>query len=358
MQKETIKDVRLSEEEEIFSPKELKKLFPIEKNEQNFINSSRHIISNIIHGRDSRLLVICGPCSIHNIDEAIDYAHRLKDLSIELNDYLYIVMRVYFDKPRTTIGWKGLINDPYMDGTFNIREGLKIARNLLLKLIKMNLPLATEVLDVYSPKYIGDMFSWSSIGARTTESQIHREIASGLSTPVGFKNNTDGSIEVAINAIHAASSSHHFIGINQFGTVCLLQTYGNPDGHIILRGGKNPNYYPKDIASCEQKIIKSGLPVALLIDCSHGNSNKNYIRQIDVAESILMQIKSGNRSIIGIMLESYINAGNQSIKLFHKKIQYGISVTDACIDWDSTDKLLRKLHNEIQLIPSRTIRGL
>ncbi|WP_395479784.1 3-deoxy-7-phosphoheptulonate synthase [Candidatus Curculioniphilus buchneri] len=341
-------NLHLIDEKIIITPNELKRQFPLSKIDQNAITKSRHTIADIIHGRDPRLLVICGPCSINDIDAACDYAYRLQDLSMKLSNKLYIAMRVYFEKPRTIIGWKGLINDPYMDGSLDIESGLKIARNLLLKLIKINLPLATEMLDPNNPQYLGDLFSWSAIGARTTESQPHREIASALATPVGFKNGTHGNLETAINAIRAAALSHRFMGVNQAGQLCLLQTYGNPNGHIILRGSSNkPNYYPKDIISCEKKMAEAEIPISLMIDCSHSNSSKDYRRQTEVAQSVLAQIKEGNRSIIGLMLESYINAGNQSAELPREDMRYGVSITDACIDWKSTNNLLYQLHNEL-----------
>lgn len=358
MQKDALNNVHISDEQVMITPEELKRQFPLSEAEQHAIAESRRTIADIIHGRDPRLLVVCGPCSIHDTDAALDYARRLQALSAELSDQLYIVMRVYFEKPRTTVGWKGLINDPYMDGSFDVEAGLQIARGLLLELVRMGLPLATEALDPSSPQYLGDLFSWSAIGARTTESQTHREMASGLSMPVGFKNGTDGSLATAINAMRAAAMAHRFMGINQAGQVCLLQTRGNPDGHVILRGGKQPNYHPHDIADCEQQMAAAGLAAALMIDCSHGNSNKDYRRQAEVAQSVLAQIKAGNRSIIGLMLESHIHAGNQSSELSREDMRYGVSVTDACIDWESTDSLLRQLHGELlTVLPLRQAGG-
>ncbi|AKC59759.1 3-deoxy-7-phosphoheptulonate synthase [Blochmannia endosymbiont of Polyrhachis (Hedomyrma) turneri] len=327
----------------IITPEQLKRQFFLKSNYREMISCSRQVISDIIHRLDSRFLVICGPCSIHDVNSAIDYAKRLKQLSDELCGQLYIVMRVYLEKPRTSIGWKGIINDPYMDGSCNIESGLKVARSLLLELIDIGVPLATEALDPNISQYLNDCFSWSAIGARTSESQVHREMASGLCMPVGFKNSTNGSLEMAINAIHSVSIAHSFIGISQSGHVALLRTTGNSNSHIILRGGKHPNYYPEDILYCEKMMFQAGLPAALMIDCSHGNSNKEYNRQLDVAESVLSQIKSGNRSIFGLMLESHIYSGNQSVTLPVNNMRYGVSVTDPCIDWDSTKKLLRHL---------------
>ncbi|TKI08903.1 3-deoxy-7-phosphoheptulonate synthase [Martelella alba] len=350
MQKDALNNVHITDEQVIITPDELKRQFPLSRQEQQSIAAARQTIANIIHGRDSRLLIVCGPCSIHDPDSALDYARRLKALSDELQDRLFIVMRVYFEKPRTTVGWKGLINDPYMDGSFDVESGLKIARGLLLDLVRMGLPLATEALDPNSPQYLGDLFSWSAIGARTTESQTHREMASGLSMPVGFKNGTDGSLSTAINAMRAAAMAHRFLGINQAGQVSLLQTRGNPDGHVILRGGKMPNYHPRDILDCEEQMAKAGLNAALMIDCSHGNSSKDYRRQNEVAQSVLEQLKGGNRSIIGLMLESHIHEGNQSSELPRDEMRYGVSVTDACISWPTTDTLLRQMHDELRSV--------
>ena len=347
MQKDALNNVHIIEEQVLITPEELKNRFPLDDGLQQQIAASRATIANILKGDDHRLLVVCGPCSIHDPDAALDYARRLQALSVELRDQLYIVMRVYFEKPRTTVGWKGLINDPYMDGSFDVENGLIIARQLLLSLAEMGLPLATEALDPNSPQYLGDLFSWSAIGARTTESQTHREMASGLSMPVGFKNGTDGSLGTAINAMKAASMGHRFMGINQSGQVCLLQTQGNPDGHVILRGGKTPNYAEEHVSDCEQQMQKAGLRPSLMVDCSHGNSNKDFRRQPAVARSVVEQINAGNRSIIGVMLESNLFEGNQSSEQPRSEMRYGVSVTDACIDWDSTDELLREMHQKL-----------
>ena len=347
MQKDALNNVHIADEQILITPGELKKQFPLNAQLEAQITASRQTISDIISGKDHRLLVVCGPCSIHDPDAALEYARSLKDLSEQLKDQLYIVMRVYFEKPRTTVGWKGLINDPYMDNSFDMEAGLHIARRLLLNLVDMGLPLATEALDPNSPQYLGDLFSWSAIGARTTESQTHREMASGLSMPVGFKNGTDGSLGTAINAMRAAAMPHRFVGINQAGQVCLLQTQGNPDGHVILRGGKAPNYGPEDVAQCEKEMLQAGLRPSLMIDCSHGNSNKDYRRQPGVAESAIAQIKDGNRSIIGLMLESNINEGNQSSEQPRSAMRHGVSVTDACINWETTETLLRNIHQSL-----------
>ena len=343
MNKDSIHNVRIVDEKVLITPAELKQKLPLPQVLRGQIETHRREISDIIHKKDKRLLVVIGPCSVHDPLAALDYGKRLKALADELKDELYIVMRVYFEKPRTTVGWKGLINDPKIDGSFDVEHGLHIARELLLELAELGLPLATEALDPMTPQYMADLFSWSAIGARTTESQTHRELASGLSMAVGFKNGTDGSLATAINAIKAASMGHSFIGINQNGQVNLLHTEGNPDGHVILRGGKVPNFAAEFVKECERELEKAGLESAIMIDCSHGNSNKDYRRQPAVAEEATNQIVNGNKSIIGLMIESHINAGNQSAEQPVSEMKYGVSITDACIDWETTDSLLRKV---------------
>lgn len=355
MQKDAINNINIINEKVLITPESLKKKFPLNKNIEKQITKSREIISNIINKKDNRLLVVCGPCSIHDPNSALEYARNLKNISEKLKDQLYIVMRVYFEKPRTTIGWKGLINDPYMDNSFDMEAGLHIARKLIIKLLKFDIPLAKEALDPNTPQYIGDLFSWAAIGARTTESQTHREMASGLSMPIGFKNSTDGSLNTAINAISAASMSHCFVGINQKGQVSLLKTKGNANSHIILRGGKKPNYYIKDIIQCEKEMIKSGIQPSIMIDCSHGNSNKNYLLQPNVANTVISQIEEGNQSIIGLMIESNINEGNQSTDQLKSKMIYGVSVTDPCINWTMTEKLLIDISQRLKLILKKRI---
>ncbi|HBC7431754.1 TPA: 3-deoxy-7-phosphoheptulonate synthase [Providencia rettgeri] len=347
MQKDVLNNVNIQDEQVLITPESLKEKYPLSRSNLHAIATSRQVIADIIHQRDPRLLVVCGPCSIHDVDAAIEYGERLKVLAEELSDSLYIVMRVYFEKPRTTVGWKGLISDPFMDGSFEMEKGLHIARDLLTNLVNMGLPLATEALDPNNPQYLGDLFSWSAIGARTTESQTHREMASGLSMPVGFKNGTDGSLSTAINALKAAAMPHRFMGINQSGQVCLLHTKGNSNGHVILRGGKTPNYNAEDIAACESEMKKAGLEPSLMVDCSHGNSNKDYRRQPLVVDSIIEQIINGNESITGIMLESHINEGNQTSEQARDLMKYGVSVTDACINWQTTETVLRKLHQAL-----------
>ncbi|EPZ98683.1 3-deoxy-7-phosphoheptulonate synthase [Glaesserella parasuis MN-H] len=337
---DSLHNVNICDEKVLLTPKGLKQEFPLPEHLRKQIEESRKVISDIIHKRDKRQLIVIGPCSIHDPVSALEYAKKLKVLADKVSDKLYIVMRVYFEKPRTTVGWKGLINDPNLNGTFDVEKGLRIARKLLLDLAELGLPLATEALDPISPQYLADLFSWSAIGARTTESQTHREMASGLSMAVGFKNGTDGNLGIAINAMQASAMGHSFIGINQQGQVTVLHTKGNPDGHVILRGGKSPNFEAQYVQECEQALRKAGLPEAIMIDCSHGNSNKDYRRQPLVAENVLQQLTAGNQSIIGLMIESHLFAGNQSSEQPFEQMQYGVSITDACIDWQTTETLL------------------
>ncbi|HCM48108.1 MAG TPA: 3-deoxy-7-phosphoheptulonate synthase [Colwellia sp.] len=333
-------NIHVNAEHVLITPEALRAELPLSEEGREFVQQSRKTISDIIHKRDPRLLVISGPCSVHDVEAAKDYARQLKALHNKYQGSLFVVMRVYFEKPRTTVGWKGLINDPHMDGSFDVETGLRKARELILYLTELGLPLATEALDPISPQYLAEAFSWSAIGARTTESQTHREMASGLSMPIGFKNGTNGSLGVAVNALQSAASPHHFMGINRQGQVALIQTRGNPDGHVILRGGVAPNYDSKSIAECEQVLAKQGLEPGIIVDCSHGNSSKDFTRQPIVAQDVIKQICAGNKSIIGIMLESNINAGNQSSDLAKEDLAYGVSVTDACIDFSETEQLL------------------
>jgi len=304
---------------------------------------SRRVLQDILDGRDPRLFVVVGPCSIHDLDAAREYAGRLRELAAAVDDVLFLVMRVYFEKPRTTVGWKGLVNDPDMDDSFHIGKGIRLARGLLLELGEMGLPTATEALDPIMPQYFGELISWTAIGARTTESQTHREMASGLSTPVGFKNGTDGSLQVAVNALKSAGQPHHFLGINQQGRTAVFQTRGNAYGHVVLRGGGGrPNYDSVSIALAEQALREAGLPERLVVDCSHGNSNKDPSLQPLVARDCVEQVISGNRSILGLMLESHLHAGNQKIPADLADLRYGVSVTDGCIDWEATEHSLRE----------------
>lgn len=353
MNKDSIHNVNIVGEKVLITPRELKEKLPLTTALRHQIEQSRRDIANIIHKKDPRLLIVIGPCSIHDTTAALEYAQRLRTLAEELKDTLYIVMRVYFEKPRTTVGWKGLINDPKIDGSFDVESGLHISRDLLLQLAEMGLPLATEALDPITPQYMADLFSWSAIGARTTESQTHREMSSGLSMAVGFKNGTDGSLVTAINAMKAASMGHSFIGINQQGQVNLLHTAGNPHGHVILRGGKAPNYQAEFVQQCEKALENADLETAIMIDCSHGNSNKDYRRQPLVAEDAVQQIVDGNQSIIGLMLESHLFAGNQSAEQPVSEMKYGVSITDACIDWETSERLLRQMANTLKSIRSK-----
>ncbi len=336
-------NTNVADERILISPAELKRHLPNSPEGEELVWNARQTIKKILTREDKRLLVVTGPCSIHDVDAAKEYAKRLKALHDELLDTLFIVMRIYFEKPRTTVGWKGLINDPYMDDSFRIEEGLHKARQLLLWLTEMGLPAATEALDPISPQYLSDLFAWAAIGARTTESQTHREMASGLSMPVGFKNGTDGGLTVAINALQSVSQPHSFLGINQQGQVTVIKTTGNVCGHVILRGGNQPNYDSVHVALCEEALRKAGLPENIMIDCSHGNSSKKPELQPLVAENVTNQILEGNKSIIGIMLESNLSAGNQPIPADVSKLEYGVSVTDGCIGWETTEKLLRDM---------------
>ncbi len=348
MFQDELNNTRILSERVLITPDALKKQFPLSEKAVETVRKGRHAIEAILDRKDPRLLMVVGPCSIHDLQTAKDYASRLKRLHDAFNDTLFIVMRVYFEKPRTTIGWKGFVNDPYIDDSFKIEEGLEKSRELLLWLAELGLPAGTEALDPITPQYLADLFSWAAIGARTTESQTHRELASGLSVPVGFKNGTDGNLETAINALHSAAASHHFLGINQTGEVTVIQTGGNKYGHIILRGGKKANYDSVNIALCEQALHKAGMPANIVIDCSHGNSNKNPELQPLVAENVVHQILDGNKSIIGLMLESHLNEGNQPIPKNLADLKYGVSITDACINWATTEELLRYMHEKLK----------
>lgn len=356
MYKDKLTNIHISDVQVMMSPAQLKAELPISEHALEFVSRTRSEISDIMHHRDHRLLVVCGPCSIHDPHATLEYATRLKQLQNELGDQLYIVMRSYFEKPRTSVGWKGLINDPQMDGSFDIQSGLHIARRLLIDILNIGLPLATEALDPISPQYLGELFSWSAIGARTTESQTHREMASGLSMPVGFKNGTNGSLSMAINAVKAAASSHRFLGINQEGQVSIISTSGNPDVHVILRGGRQTNYDSVSVAECEVEMNQAGVPMAIVVDCSHANSRKDFRRQPLVAEDVVHQIREGNRSIVGIMVESNLDEGNQSAQLPAGERKHGVSVTDACIGFEKTEELLRRMHRELTPVLSNRIK--
>ncbi len=333
----------------IIAPSELRQVFPLSVKDRDFISKSREQIKDIISHRDRRLMVVVGPCSIHDTEAAKDYAKRLASLSKRVSDQLLLVMRVYFEKPRTTIGWKGLINDPDMNGTHQISKGLGIARGLLSWITAREIPVANEMLDPITPEYVADMISWGAIGARTTESQTHREMASGLSFPVGFKNGTDGNLQIAMDAMKAAQHPHNFLGINREGRASIIQTTGNPDVHMVLRGGaRKTNYHAEDIAFVEENLKKNSLNPTIMVDCSHGNSNKDYIKQVDVLENVIQQIVNGNTSISGVMIESFLSAGNQKVPADISELKYGVSITDACIDWDTTERILLDAHKQLQ----------
>lgn len=355
MFQDSLTNTNLAAERVLISPIDLKHHLPLSPDGERHVIEARQTIKRIFDREDHRLLVVTGPCSIHDIEGAKDYARRLKRLHDELGDTLYIVMRIYFEKPRTTVGWKGLINDPHMDDSFHIEEGLHKARELLVWLAELGLPVATEALDPVSPQYLGDLFAWAAIGARTTESQTHREMASGLSMPVGFKNGTDGGMAVAVNALESVASPHSFLGINQQGQVTVIQTKGNVCGHVILRGGNDgPNYDSVNVALCEEALRKAQLPENIMIDCSHGNSSKKPELQPLVAENVINQLLEGNRSITGLMLESNIESGNQSIPEDLGQLKYGVSVTDGCIDWETSEKLLLSMRARLkEALPAR-----
>lgn len=343
-----IDDVRIGAVRPLISPALLQDELPVPPTVQALVEQTRAAIGEILHGRDDRLVMVVGPCSIHDHDQAIDYAHRLKAAADALHDDLLIVMRVYFEKPRTTVGWKGYINDPRLDGSFRINEGLRCARRLLLDINALGLPAATEFLDLLSPQYIADLIAWGAIGARTTESQSHRQLASGLSCPIGFKNGTDGGVQVAADAIVAARASHAFMGMTKMGMAAIFETRGNDDAHVILRGGKQgPNY---DSASVERSCATlrgAGLREQVMIDCSHANSGKSHTRQIDVAQDLARQLTEGERRIIGVMIESNLEAGRQDLKP-GVPLQYGISITDACLSWTQTEPVLEVLAQAVR----------
>ena len=347
-----LENLNVEQQEVLITPEQLKARLPVSEDVREAVNGYRETVRNIVDRKDPRLLVVVGPCSIHDVDAAKEYAQRLKHLSDDIADQVFVVMRAYFEKPRSTVGWKGLINDPHLDDSFKVAEGLHIGRQLLLELSQMGLPLATEALDPITPQYMQDLISWSAIGARTTESQTHREMASGLSCPVGFKNGTDGSLGVAINALESVASPHRFLGISPTGQVSVIQTKGNAHGHVVLRGGSSgPNYSPEHIQACEAALEKLGLTQSIMVDCSHANSNKDHRQQRNVVNSVSQQIAAGNRSITGLMIEIHLHEGNQSISN-PDGLSYGVSITDACINWDETDSLLRQLAEQLASRPS------
>lgn len=335
-----IENVRVSGFKRLITPVQVKELIPADPQTLDQILSARETARRILRGEDPRLMVVVGPCSIHDPVSAMDYAKRLSDLSSELSEKLFIVMRVYFEKPRTTVGWKGLINDPHLDDSADLEHGIKLARKLLLDIAHLGLPTGTEFLDPIIPQYLGDLISWAAIGARTTESQTHREMASGLSMPVGFKNGTDGSVQTALDAMRSAFTAHSFLGIDPEGMTSIITTSGNPDSHLVLRGGRDgTNYGPEHTSDAAERLRKAGLPVSLMVDCSHANSGKDPLRQPDVLKNVLQQRKAGRSDIVAVMLESHIHLGTQPAA--KEGLKYGVSITDACLDWETTAALLR-----------------
>ncbi len=328
----------------LITPNQLRQILPLTEELSESVASSRDVIKDIILRKDDRMLAIVGPCSLHDTQASLEYAARLSELSKKVSDKVVVVMRAYFEKPRTTIGWKGMLYDPYLDGSYDIAEGLRRARSILIEITKLGLPAATEVLDPIVPQYITDLIGWAAIGARTTESQIHRQMASGLSMPIGFKNSTDGSLYVATQAISAANNKHSFFGINSDGRIVVAETKGNKCAHFVLRGGSNgPNYASEHIAFAETLLEKKGIHTGIVVDCSHANSNKDYTKQAVALRNVMEQKKNGNRSIVGVMLESFLEAGNQSINKDNREIKYGLSITDECIGWQETEQLVTEM---------------
>ncbi len=347
-------DIHIKEIKELTPPVYLIETNPLTETASNTVFDTRQSIHRLLADQDDRLLVVIGPCSIHDPAAAIEYAQRLKKLKDELAEDLLIVMRVYFEKPRTTVGWKGLINDPYLDDSYEINDGLRTARRLLLQIKDMGMPAGTEFLDMISPQYVADLISWGAIGARTTESQVHRELASGISCPVGFKNGTDGNLKIAVDAIRAAQVPHHFLSVTKLGHSAIVSTTGNPDCHVILRGGRSPNYDAASIASAGKELAAAGLAPHLMVDFSHANSSKQYQRQMDVGADIAAQLAAGEDRIMGVMVESNLNPGRQDL-VAGVPLERGVSITDACIGWDDTVRLLDTLAEGVR--KRRLVRG-
>jgi 3-deoxy-7-phosphoheptulonate synthase len=333
-------DLRVVATEPLTPPAELKRELAADDTHYAVVVRARETVRAILAGTDPRLLAVVGPCSIHDPEAALDYARRLRALADAVGERLFLVMRVYFEKPRTTIGWKGLINDPHLNGTHDMHTGLRLARRLLLDIAALGLPAGTELLDPITPRYLADLLSWAAIGARTTESQTHREMASGLSMPVGFKNSTAGNLQVAVDALASARHPHTFLGITEEGRTAVVHTRGNPDTHIILRGGRRPNYDAASIAECQALLARAGLPARVLVDCSHAQTGKDYTRQPEVLADLVRQVRGGTRAIMGFMLESNLGAGSQKLLGGREGLRYGVSITDACIDWDTTARCL------------------
>ena len=355
MSQKQLDDLNIESQEVLITPRALKEKLPLSEAAAETVFQGRQQIRDILDRKDPRLFVVIGPCSIHDPKAAMEYAERLKKLAAEVDDALFLVLRVYFEKPRTTVGWKGLINDPYMNDSFKVQDGLHIARKLLLDVAELGLPAATEALDPTTPQYMQDLISWSAIGARTTESQTHREMSSGLSSPVGFKNGTDGSLDVAVNAMLSVKHPHRFLGIDPEGRVALTTTKGNQYGHVVLRGGGGkPNYDSVSVALAEQALEKAGVSTNIMVDCSHSNSNKDPSLQPLVMENIANQILEGNQSIVGLMVESHLKFGNQKLPANLEDLEYGVSITDGCIAWDTTEKAIREMADKLrEVLPKR-----
>ena len=340
----------------LIAPADLKQVLPLSEECAEFVASSRNQVKDILWNRDPRMMVVIGPCSIHDPKAALEYAERLATLNEELRDQLMIIMRVYFEKPRTTVGWKGLINDPDLNGTHQISKGLGIARNLMLSITAMGLPVATEMLDPITPQYLADTISWGAIGARTTESQTHREMSSGLSFPIGFKNGTDGNLQIAIDAMRAACHPHSFLGINREGRTSIVRTTGNPDVHMVLRGGnEKPNYEASDIARAQGKLDDANIGTSIMVDCSHANSLKDHNLQEGVMEAVMDQVAAGNGNIGSLMIESFLKEGNQKMADHPEDLEYGVSITDKCVNWDVSERMLRHAHAVLKKCGGRNL---
>ena len=349
METHAVENINIEVPEILITPAQLKRSIPLSDKAHDTISKGHRDIENILERKDHRVVVVVGPCSIHDLKAAHEYAERLKVLAEKVSDTLLVVMRVYFEKPRTTTGWKGLINDPFMNDSFKITDGLHIGRQLLHDILEIGLPTATEALDPISPQYMQDLIAWSAIGARTTESQTHREMASGLSSSIGFKNGTDGSLTVAINALQSVASPHRFLGINSEGSVSIITTKGNPYAHVVLRGGNGkPNYDSVSVAICEQELVAAGIAPNIMVDCSHANSNKDHNLQPLVLDNVANQIIEGNTSIIGVMMESHLKGGNQKLSSNPDDMEYGVSVTDACVDWETTEASLVAMADKLR----------
>ncbi|WP_322996889.1 3-deoxy-7-phosphoheptulonate synthase AroG [Castellaniella sp.] len=341
-------DIRIREIRELAPPAHVMREFPCTPEISRTVHNSRHAVHNMLQGQDDRLTVVIGPCSIHDTKAALEYAQRLAEQRLRFAGDLEIIMRVYFEKPRTTVGWKGLINDPGLDGSFDINQGLRTARQLLIDINALGLPAGTEFLDMITPQYIADLVSWGAIGARTTESQVHRELASGLSCPVGFKNGTTGDIRIAIDALKAAANSHYFLSVTKGGHSAIVATRGNHDCHVILRGGKAPNYQAEFVQAAAESLEKFGMPARIMVDASHANSHKDYSRQPEVVEDICQQIEAGDARLFGVMIESHLVGGRQDLEP-GRTLVYGQSITDGCVDWDASVALLERLATAVQV---------